>query len=86
MLVAADPAQDKLMVIAPIKGGPAERAGVLPGDEVRGCLHMCTALAHLIPETSPVTTGADEPIRSLNKRPKLGLLHSTCKDIPFILL
>lgn len=24
-----------LLVLAPIKGGPADRAGILPGDEVR---------------------------------------------------
>lgn len=28
----------RLLVVAPILGGPADRAGVLPGDEVRGGL------------------------------------------------
>lgn len=28
----------RLLVVAPITGGPADRAGVLPGDEVRRIL------------------------------------------------
>lgn len=34
LLIASDPASGKLMVLAPIKGGPAEKAGIQPGDEV----------------------------------------------------
>lgn len=32
-----------LRVLAPIMGGPAERAGVLPGDEVREGVHALLA-------------------------------------------
>ena len=32
----------RLLVVAPILGGPADRAGVLPGDEV-GALPCCCA-------------------------------------------
>lgn len=34
LLIANEPVNGHLLVLAPIKGGPAERAGVLPGDEV----------------------------------------------------
>ncbi|KXZ54634.1 hypothetical protein GPECTOR_4g699 [Gonium pectorale] len=35
MLIANEPtASGNLLVLAPIKGGPADRAGILPGDEV----------------------------------------------------
>ena len=35
MLIANEPVNGHLLVLAPIKGGPADRAGILPGDEVR---------------------------------------------------
>ena len=34
LLIAADPSSGRLVVLAPIQGGPADRAGILPGDEV----------------------------------------------------
>lgn len=34
LLIAQEPASGRLMVLAPIRGGPADKAGVLPGDEV----------------------------------------------------
>ncbi|GFR48940.1 hypothetical protein Agub_g10947 [Astrephomene gubernaculifera] len=34
MLIANEPVNGHLLVLAPIRGSPAERAGVLPGDEV----------------------------------------------------
>lgn len=34
LLIAADPSSGKLVVLAPIQGGPADRAGMKPGDEV----------------------------------------------------
>ncbi|GLC33706.1 hypothetical protein PLESTB_000106100 [Pleodorina starrii] len=34
MLIANEPINGHLLVLAPIKGGPADRAGILPGDEV----------------------------------------------------
>ncbi len=34
LLIASDPSSGKLVVLAPIIGGPADRAGILPGDEV----------------------------------------------------
>lgn len=48
LLIAADPSSGRLVVLTPIKGSPADRAGILPGDEV--CLvaallacHRCSA-------------------------------------------
>lgn len=35
-MIASDPDSGKLVVLAPIKGSPAEAAGIQPGDEV-GC-------------------------------------------------
>lgn len=35
LLIASDPSSGKLVVLSPIKGGPADRAGILPGDEVQ---------------------------------------------------
>ena len=34
LLIASDPSNGKLVVLAPITGGPADRAGIKPGDEV----------------------------------------------------
>ncbi|EFJ47344.1 hypothetical protein VOLCADRAFT_92124 [Volvox carteri f. nagariensis] len=34
MLIANEPINGHLLVLAPIKGGPADRAGILPGDEL----------------------------------------------------
>lgn len=34
LLIASDPSNGKIMVLAPIRGSPADRAGILPGDEV----------------------------------------------------
>lgn len=34
LLIASDPASGRLLVLAPIKGSPADRAGIQPGDEV----------------------------------------------------
>ena len=36
MLIASDPNSGRLIVLAPIRGSPAERAGIRPGDEVGG--------------------------------------------------
>lgn len=38
LLIAQEPASGRLMVLAPIRGGPADKAGVLPGDEVSSML------------------------------------------------
>lgn len=35
LLIAQDPESHKLMVLGPIRGSPAERAGIQAGDEVR---------------------------------------------------
>jgi len=37
LLIAADPTSGRLVVLAPIQGGPADRAGIQPGDEVSDC-------------------------------------------------
>lgn len=37
LLIAADPTSGRLVVLAPIQGGPADRAGIQPGDEVSIC-------------------------------------------------
>lgn len=39
LLIASDPSSGRLVVLAPIKDSPAERAGIMPGDQVRpfGC-------------------------------------------------
>ena len=37
LLIASDPSSGKLIVLAPISGGPADRAGMRPGDEVKPC-------------------------------------------------
>lgn len=34
LIIALEPSSGRLLVLAPLKGGPADRAGVLPGDEV----------------------------------------------------
>jgi C-terminal peptidase prc len=34
LLIASDPSSGRLVVLAPIKGSPADRAGIRPGDEV----------------------------------------------------
>jgi hypothetical protein len=34
MLIASDPQSGRLVVLAPIKGSPADQAGIQPGDEV----------------------------------------------------
>lgn len=34
LLIAQEPSSGRLLVLAPIRGGPADKAGVLPGDEV----------------------------------------------------
>lgn len=34
MLIASDKMTGRLMVLSPLDGGPAARAGVRPGDEV----------------------------------------------------
>ena len=48
LLIAADPTSGKLVVLAPIQGGPADRAGIQPGDEVSPGpgLRAHKALAH----------------------------------------
>lgn len=35
LLIASDPSSGRLVVLSPISGSPAERAGILPGDQVR---------------------------------------------------
>lgn len=35
MLIASDPQSGRMVVLAPIKGSPADEAGIQPGDEVR---------------------------------------------------
>lgn len=34
LFIASDPSNGKLMVLSPVKGSPADRAGILPGDEL----------------------------------------------------
>lgn len=59
LLIASDPNSGKLVVLAPIVGGPADRAGMLPGDEVpsppplpRLLLHgHCVSVTNVHPET-----------------------------------
>ena len=49
LLIAQEPSSGRLVVLAPIRGGPADKAGVLPGDEVRcQCSEhrQCTCSAH----------------------------------------
>ena len=41
LLIAADPSSGRLVVLAPIQGGPADRAGIQPGDEARRCFLSC---------------------------------------------
>ena len=38
LLIAQEPSSGRLVVLAPIRGGPADKAGVLPGDEVSSML------------------------------------------------
>ncbi len=54
LLIAADPTSGKLVVLAPIQGGPADRAGIQSGDEV------CTTFPSLgaQPELTVVKGGA----------------------------
>ena len=48
LLIAADPTNGKLVVLAPITGGPADRAGIKPGDEViRRPVGPCAAFGQL---------------------------------------
>ena len=51
LLIAADPTSGKLVVLAPIQGGPADRAGIKPGDEVsshHSSLQICMLSNFLI--------------------------------------
>lgn len=41
LLIAQDPESHKLMVLGPIRGSPAERAGIQAGDEVSTCVLSC---------------------------------------------
>ena len=44
LLIASDPHNGHLVVLASISGGPADRAGVQAGDEVcscPGCSRLC---------------------------------------------
>lgn len=34
LLIGSDPSNGKIVVLAPLRGSPAEKAGILPGDEV----------------------------------------------------
>jgi len=34
LLIASDPSSGRLVVLSPIQGSPAEKAGILPGDEI----------------------------------------------------
>jgi len=34
LLIASDPSSGKIVVLAPLRGSPAEKAGIMPGDEV----------------------------------------------------
>lgn len=40
LLIAQEPSSGRLVVLAPIRGGPADKAGVLPGDEVSILHHI----------------------------------------------
>ena len=44
LLIAADASSGRLMVLAPIQGGPADRAGMQPGDEVRSDFMLAAAI------------------------------------------
>lgn len=45
LLIAQEPSSGRLVVLAPIRGGPADKAGVLPGDEVRASCPLPQAAA-----------------------------------------
>ena len=45
LLIASDPSSGRLIVLAPISGGPADRAGMRPGDEVQSSLSVGTQAA-----------------------------------------
>ena len=47
LLIAADPSNGKLVVLAPIMGGPADRAGIRPGDEVETLSAYGTGMSQL---------------------------------------
>ena len=44
LLIAQEPGSGRLVVLAPIRGGPADKAGVLPGDEVSVTVNLMTML------------------------------------------
>lgn len=50
MMIAQDPGSGKMVVLAPIKGSPADQAGIQPGDEVSGARGV----------TSEASDGADD--------------------------
>ncbi len=45
LLIASDPSSGRLIVLAPISGGPADRAGMRPGDEVHSSFDTGTEAA-----------------------------------------
>ena len=45
LLIASDPHNGRLVVMASITGGPADRAGVQAGDEVSRFIQVLLALA-----------------------------------------
>ena len=47
LLIAQEPSSGRLVVLAPIRGGPADKAGVLPGDEASkftSRMYICTTI------------------------------------------
>ncbi len=58
MLIANEPINGHLLVLAPIKGGPADRAGILPGDELTSINGMSLEVGRVgAPAIPPVTPG-----------------------------
>jgi hypothetical protein len=86
LLIASDPSSGRLVVLAPIQGGPADRAGIQPGDEVSG-------KPHLLLRATPCCTQARPPLhaeslsvsraccRTLAERAG-GLVHAACARQP----
>lgn len=76
LLIANEGEGGRLLVLAPIKGGPADRAGIIPGDEVRCCLKRRQRVRGLFLEQSInqlLNFGLSTQICSLTCTPKTKL-------------
>jgi hypothetical protein len=65
LLIAADPNSGRLVVLAPIQGGPADRAGIQPGDEVGQHLDHHAACRSLCIEGASCMRRVSHPSRSI---------------------